>query len=105
MDENDLARYASPKPVIKKEPINLSQFKPEEIYMKLQEFGIPRLDAGLIAECILNIKSEMWQNNEEPKEGAVEKANHFFRENKVLIFTELTPSRAGKYIWEVKIKR
>lgn len=86
--------------------LNPNKLNGAQVLRELRCFGIPELDAGLIADCVNMHKACVWQNTDEPKEEAVRAANRFLSDNKLGIQVEMTPGRwGGKFIWETKISR
>ena len=80
-----------------------SEAKSKTIHTVATTAGVPEVDAGLIADCVMHDKCMSWMNTDEPKAGSVEAVNAaLVRDNINLKVNCEFYSRGSKYLWETK---
>ncbi len=86
------------------EQLNPNKLKGSQVVEALRGFGISKLDADLVVDCVNMHKACTWQNTDEVTPDAVQKAQQFIEENRLGIALEVTDARFGKWIWETKLR-
>lgn len=76
------------------------------LHKTLMSLGASELDAKILLDCVISLKSCSWVNTDTVEDKTVIALNKFVIDNNVplLIKVEQVPMR-GKYIWEVKAKK
>ncbi|OIO21220.1 hypothetical protein COV61_02045 [Candidatus Micrarchaeota archaeon CG11_big_fil_rev_8_21_14_0_20_47_5] len=126
----ELAKAGSGKPQSKVGRLEGMGMSERGVYEELVKFGIPKLDAGIITDCLNMEKACMWQNDEdglqrgrsasslqnfEKAQGnrtrgafsnvsleAVGKVNEFVKGKGLGMKVEASAGRYGKVVWEVR---
>jgi hypothetical protein len=84
--------------------LNPNKLKGSQVVEALRNFGISKLDADLVVDCVNMHKACTWQNTDEVTPDAVLKAQQFLEENKLGITVLVSDARFGKWIWETKLR-
>ncbi len=80
------------------------EMTPTQIHEKLQEFGVSKLDAELVVNCINKKSSFTWLNTDPITQDQINVVNDFIAQNDmgVKVILSEVPYQS-KFIWDVKI--